>query len=408
MSKLKLIDVADLIMGQSPPSSTYNEMGNGLPFLQGKAEFGRISPNPIKYCSSPNKRAPSNSILMSVRAPVGDVNMADQEYAIGRGLASIVPKKYDLWYLYFYLSSQKARLDALASGTTFKSINKTVLSTFPIPECYPENQRAIGIVLCAIQNAKETREIELALERERKAALMAYLFTHGTRGEALKQTQIGEMPKSWNVKSVSQIYEYTKKPRGIKIKDDQIIPFIPMDLITENEPFIDAYNEIAYSDMSSGAYFEKGDLLISKITPCFENGKQGVVENIANNFGYATTEIIAIKDIESVSNKHFLSYYLRHAPIRHSLTEKMVGSTGRKRLSKDSLSNTLMPCPSYEEQGEIANALLAHDKYTKALHNEVVFLNELFHSMLDELMSGKLSVEPLLEAKKIVKKKVAA
>ena len=92
-------------MGQSPPGTTYNETGEGKPFLQGKAEFGEVNPTNIKYTTDPKKIAPVGSILMSVRAPVGDVNIADIEYCIGRGLAAISLKNGDNQFLFFYCST---------------------------------------------------------------------------------------------------------------------------------------------------------------------------------------------------------------------------------------------------------------------------------------------------------------
>ncbi|MGC8979760.1 restriction endonuclease subunit S, partial [Caldisericum sp.] len=73
---VKLSSIAEIIMGQSPPSSTYNKESVGLPFLQGKLEFGAMYPSPVLYCSKPIKIAKPNDILLSVRAPVGDVNLA--------------------------------------------------------------------------------------------------------------------------------------------------------------------------------------------------------------------------------------------------------------------------------------------------------------------------------------------
>ncbi|MEM3382317.1 MAG: restriction endonuclease subunit S, partial [Candidatus Bathyarchaeia archaeon] len=72
---VRLKDVANIIMGQSPPSFTYNKEGRGLPFLQGKMEFGESYPLPVMYCSNPSKVAETNDVLISVRAPVGDVNL---------------------------------------------------------------------------------------------------------------------------------------------------------------------------------------------------------------------------------------------------------------------------------------------------------------------------------------------
>ena len=100
----KLPEIADIIMGQSPPGKTYNKNGDGLPFFQGKAEFGKMYPIVRKWCTAPNKIAEPEDILLSVRAPVGPTNMAKKICAIGRGLAAIrsfggIPPKYLLYLL---------------------------------------------------------------------------------------------------------------------------------------------------------------------------------------------------------------------------------------------------------------------------------------------------------------------
>ncbi|GIV04285.1 MAG: hypothetical protein KatS3mg015_3115 [Fimbriimonadales bacterium] len=82
---VRLGDVAGLTMGQSPPSSTYNLHGSGLPFLQGKAEFGEMYPHPVKWCEAPVRIAKEGTVMISVRAPVGGTNLADRDYCIGRG-----------------------------------------------------------------------------------------------------------------------------------------------------------------------------------------------------------------------------------------------------------------------------------------------------------------------------------
>ncbi len=86
---IELGKVTKISMGQSPPSSTYNTNRIGLPFFQGKAEFTDLHPIPTKWCNSPKKIAYKNDLLISVRAPVGDLNIADQECCIGRGLAAL-------------------------------------------------------------------------------------------------------------------------------------------------------------------------------------------------------------------------------------------------------------------------------------------------------------------------------
>lgn len=92
--KVSINDMVDTIWGSSPDSETYNDNGNGLPFYQGKTEFGDVYINDATvFCSKPIKVAYQNDILMSVRAPVGSVNIAKEKCCIGRGLASIVPKE---------------------------------------------------------------------------------------------------------------------------------------------------------------------------------------------------------------------------------------------------------------------------------------------------------------------------
>src|SRR3972149_146891 len=98
-----LASIADLIMGQSPPSSSYNESGEGLPFFQGKTDFGFRHPEVRLFCNAPLKIARPNDILMSVRAPVGPTNVANRECCIGRGLAAIRPRAIDGAFLFFNL-----------------------------------------------------------------------------------------------------------------------------------------------------------------------------------------------------------------------------------------------------------------------------------------------------------------
>ena len=98
--EVKLSDIADIIMGQSPKSKYYNSNNIGLPFFQGCSEFGEIYPKAEKYCSRPIKIGKKNDVLMSVRAPIGTLNIADRECCIGRGLCAIRSKENDRFVYY--------------------------------------------------------------------------------------------------------------------------------------------------------------------------------------------------------------------------------------------------------------------------------------------------------------------
>lgn len=141
---VRLEDYADLIMGQSPQSSSYNDKKEGLPFFQGKADFGDLSPKVSTWCSSPQKIAPPNSILISVRAPVGPTNICPFEACIGRGLAAInCLAGADNMYLMYYLRSIEGVIASYGTGSTFKAITKKVLQNLLIPVPPIEEQKRI-------------------------------------------------------------------------------------------------------------------------------------------------------------------------------------------------------------------------------------------------------------------------
>jgi type I restriction enzyme S subunit len=92
LKEVELKDVAEIIAGQSPKSEFYNENGEGVPFFQGKADFGEDYPTVTTWCTKPKKMAKEGDMLFSVRAPVGPTNIAKVDCCIGRGLSAIRPK----------------------------------------------------------------------------------------------------------------------------------------------------------------------------------------------------------------------------------------------------------------------------------------------------------------------------
>lgn len=105
MRYIKLKEVCNINMGQSPESDSYNENGEGIPFFQGNADFGEKYPVTRVWCNSPQKMANKGDILISVRAPIGALNYAKEKCCIGRGLASLTPNtsKVSREYIYYLL-----------------------------------------------------------------------------------------------------------------------------------------------------------------------------------------------------------------------------------------------------------------------------------------------------------------
>ncbi|MED9899896.1 MAG: restriction endonuclease subunit S, partial [Bacteroidales bacterium] len=141
--KVGINTLVDTIWGSSPDSKTYNDTGEGVPFYQGKTEFGDLYINaPVTFCTAPVKMAKANAILMSVRAPVGAVNIATQDCCIGRGLASITPKegKSTAMFIYYALKYMEEDIDRLGTGSTFKAINKESYAKIQMPNAEISDQ----------------------------------------------------------------------------------------------------------------------------------------------------------------------------------------------------------------------------------------------------------------------------
>ena len=202
------------------------------------------------------------------------------------------------------------------------------------------------------------------------------------------------MTQDWEYKKVSEIYEFTQKPRGLSYTNYNEIPFIPMELISNETPIIDEYILKSGGCITSGTYIENGNLLVSKITPCFENGKQGIVENLPLNFGVATTEVIPLKEIEGTSNKYFLYYYLLKKDVRASLASKMVGTTGRQRLNKDTIAHTEIPFLDLVEQESIVQALRTVQIAKETRQKELILERERKAALMDHLFTHGTRNEP--------------
>lgn len=132
----RLVDLQDefnLTMGQSPPGDTYNDVGDGLPFFQGRTDFGFRYPDNRKYCSVPNRVADAHDTLISVRAPVGDLNMAWEKCCIGRGVAAARHKSGASSYTFYTMRTLQPELQIYEhTGTVFGAINRKQFEKLPV------------------------------------------------------------------------------------------------------------------------------------------------------------------------------------------------------------------------------------------------------------------------------------
>ncbi len=162
-----------VIMGQSPPSSAYNQTGEGLPFYQGKAQFGRLYPAPADWCSEPTKIGELGDVVISVRAPVGPTNMLREKSCVGRGLAALRSLAGDPKHLLYTLRALEKSIAAMGFGSTFVAISKRDLDDVAIPvPPLAEQKRIVAKVdeLMALCDALEQQQ----QERQTRHAALAH------------------------------------------------------------------------------------------------------------------------------------------------------------------------------------------------------------------------------------------
>ena len=168
-----LSDIADIVMGQSPSSESYNERGDGMVFFQGRAEFGFRFPAIRLFTTDSKRTAQENDILMSVRAPVGDINIAHERCCIGRGLGALRSKTNQQSFLFYTMIALRPQLDVFnGEGTVFGSINRDSLNNLPV--AIPERadiQRFEEIVAPMDALIRSNHDEICRLERIRKALL---------------------------------------------------------------------------------------------------------------------------------------------------------------------------------------------------------------------------------------------
>jgi type I restriction enzyme S subunit len=177
----RLSEISLINMGQSPSSAVCNDLGEGIPFFQGNAEFGMKHPIPKRWCTEPTKLANKGDILISVRAPVGELNIANQTCCIGRGLAAITPTKINNDYLYFAMQIYKSSLLKVSQGSTFTAINKQDLHNLLLPVPSLIEQKKISAILLSLDSKFEKEKKKLNQLQFMKTGLMQVLLTGKVR-----------------------------------------------------------------------------------------------------------------------------------------------------------------------------------------------------------------------------------
>jgi type I restriction enzyme S subunit len=377
MEKTILSNVADIIMGQSPPGETYNEIGIGLPFFQGVADFGPRFPRKRVYCSQPTRIAKKNDILISVRAPIGRVNIANFDCAIGRGLSIIRAKnKGDFRFIEYSIRSLRDIWDTLeGSGSVFGNAKKEDLEGLQIPWIDNSDQRyAVGQSIGTLDDKIElNRRMNSTLE-EIASALFKHWFVDNPEA------------KGWEIKPLPEIIDVNPIR---SLRKGEIAPYLDM----ANMP-MQGHRAIHWIDrpFGSGTKFENGDTLLARITPCLENGKTAYVDFLRDGqTGWGSTEYIILRPKPPLPPEY--GYYLaRSDNLRNHAIQNMTGTSGRQRTPASCFDNFDVPVPPVELANQFGDFAQIVMRKIKSNDEQSRTLASLLETLLPRLMRGEVRV----------------
>jgi type I restriction enzyme S subunit len=414
----KIGKFAEVIMGQSPPSDTYNNEKIGLPFFQGKAEFTDLHPAIKKWCSEPNKIGLPNDILVSVRAPVGSVNIANVECCIGRGLSAIRYIECNKFLFYFFKHIEK-KLDEQGTGTTFRAISGEVLKNFPIYLPPVKEQHRIVAKIETLFSELDKGIESFKTAREQLKIYRQSLLKHAFSGKLTEQWRAENPDKLENAQALLQRIETERqqryqqqlkdweandkqgsKPKALKtlppltteelaalpelpngwiyIRAEEISDFITKGTTPSKEllfegngeiPFIKVYNltKTGFLDFSIDPTFvsrktHNGFLARSKVYPGdvlmnIVGPPLGKVSIVPDSYPeWNINQAISIFRTNLISSR-FLATYLAHEDTVRVMMKKSKATAGQFNLTLEICRETLIPFCGKNEQAEIENLI---------------------------------------------------
>ena len=343
---VRLGDIANIIAGQSPKGENYNKEGLGMPFYQGKKDYGdKFLKPPTVWTKSVTKIAIEGDVIMSVRAPVGALNIATEEICIGRGLAAIrVHAEIDKDYLFYALSQISDGLTG-SSGAIFNSINKKQIESieFLLPP-FAEQQRIVAKLDAAFAeidkalniNEKYYVEFSKVIEKSQNN-----LFTSGLK--SVVRMKLGDVAKFENG-------DRGKNYPSRKYQLSEGIPFVnagdfSADGNIEDQGMVFLSNE-RYNLLGAGK-FQIDDILF-----CLRGslGKSAINKNIP--FGAIASSLVILRAKKNIVLSDYLFAFIRSDIVKKYILETATG-TAQPNLSAKVVSNYEIPVPPLDEQEKI-------------------------------------------------------
>ena len=406
----RLKNIASLLMGQSPSSDDCSDNPIGPPFLQGCAEFGPIHPDPKQYCKEPPKTAPCNSILMSVRAPVGRLNMADRSYGIGRGLCSISPySEYaDVTYTRYVLESSGDALTVVSTGSTYDavSIGDVASHVFPLPPLAEQDAivRYLDSAGDRIRRAISVKERLIELLTEQRQAVIHRAVTRGLDPNVrLKDSGaewLGDMPAHWRKVRLKALLTRPLQ-NGLFKKKDQFGSGAPLINVADiyQEDFRVEASELEHvqvdPDEARRFQVQDGDVFFVRSSLKLEGtGRSAVAVNCSPDTVFEC-HLVGARPNRRLINPRFMAFQLNALAFREYLVSQ-ANMVTMATIDQGTIACSALVIPPRSEQDKIVEWLdtrwgeitLAIDKAQR----QIDLLREYRTRLIADVVTGQVDV----------------
>ena len=373
-------ELCDVVSGGTPSRSKQDYWNGDIPWIK----IGNIKSRYISEADefiteaglseSSAKILKKGTILYTIFATLGEVGVLTIDACTNQAIAGITIKDesiIDRDYLFYFLKSKKNYVNEVGRGVAQNNINMSILRGFEVPLRNLHEQQEITEVLDKTSLIIEARRRELEkLDTLIKARFVEMFGIPIDRAKA-------------NMKFTDCV-DFNPKKSEIKDLQDVEVSFVPMECVGVDGSFTIRENGPVSSYYKGYTYFRDGDVLLAKITPCFENGKAAIAEGCKNGIGFGTTEFHVARPKEGVSNSYWIKYMLKNDTVHDLATINMTGSAGQKRIQTPFFEKLTIFCPPIELQNQFAEFVKQVDKSKVVVQKASDEAQILFDSLMQE------------------------
>ncbi len=389
----RLGSISSIIMGQSPPGTTYNEAGEGLPFYQGVVDFGSRYPSRRVYCTAPTRVAEPGDILFSVRAPIGRVNIATERCSIGRGLAVVRPHDAnDRVFVEFALRAGTSHLWDMfeGGGSVFGNARRDDLESLEVVWPAVQERRAIAAILGALDDKIElNRRMNRTLEAMAQALFKNWFVDFEPfRDQGMQDSPLGPIPRGWRVGTVSDIAVLRRQSISPSDFPDEVFDHYSIPAFDEGRmPKVEKGEQIK----SNKFQVPNKAVLISKLNPRFP--RVWLPSIGSSRRSVSSTEFLVALPKENYTPEYIYSLFGITSFLETFSTLVTGTSSSHQRVRPEDLLTMDTTVPP--EGAAISFADVVRPSYEGVKHNlyEASTLAAVRDTLLPKLLSGEIRVK---------------